>query len=380
MVYLLQDLVGASIWRVTHVFLIGLAYGSAVLAVHADERTCSLQQTDGEGDCQQEQGKQMDAHERVSQIIKLPGSPSVRSPQSSVDSNGELRTGKALQRYFTGVNTADAREFETLVHPSSPKPDKPEKLGHAEERKLASLPPEIRNLLSEIEKQMVEIPGGRFFMGCDSVESSCAADEGPKHSVSIRSFRLGSYEVTFDQYDVYAVATGQEKPSDFGWGRGNRPVIHVSYEDATAYADWLTAQTGRTFRLPTEAEWEYAARAGATTAYSWGNAIGRNMANCNGCGSEWAGKTAPVGSFAPNGFGVFDMHGNVWEWVQDNFHPNYEGGPVDGSVWILTNSPRRILRGGAWFDTPWFLRVSHRNDWLQNKRNASIGFRIAQDL
>ena len=145
-------------------------------------------------------------------------------------------------------------------------------------------------------------------------------DEKPVHTVTVSAFRLGKYEVTVGQFRrfVAAMGGGGNSPYDRGWGRGNRPVINVNWDDIQGYIDWLNAKTGVTFRLPTEAEWEYAARAGSTTQYSWGNSIGSNRANCDGCGSRWDNKqTAPVGSFSPNAWGLYDMHGNVWEWVED---------------------------------------------------------------
>ena len=148
-----------------------------------------------------------------------------------------------------------------------------------------------------------------------------------------------------------------------GWGRGGRPVIHVSWEDATAYADWLFDETGEQYRLPSESEWEYAARAGATTRYSWGQDLGRNRANCRGCGSRWdRDRTAPAGSFAANAWGLHDMHGNVWEWVEDCWHENYARAPRDGSAWTGGgNCGRRVLRGGSWGDDPRYLRSAVRS-------------------
>jgi formylglycine-generating enzyme required for sulfatase activity len=150
-------------------------------------------------------------------------------------------------------------------------------------------------------------------------------------------FAMGRYEVTFAEYDKFAQATGREKPSDQGWGRGNRPVINVSWYEATAYAKWLSQQTGQQYRLPTEAEWEYAARAGKTTKYWWGNQIGSNKANCSNssCGDRFK-YTAPVGSFAPNPFKLYDTAGNVWEWVRDWYDKKY-----------YSHSPTRDPKGNA---------------------------------
>ena len=146
--------------------------------------------------------------------------------------------------------------------------------------------------------EMVTIPAGSFQMGCVSGRN-CYSNEKPVHSVRIESFELSKYEVTFEEYDAFTDATGRERADDEGWGRGRRPVINVSWDDAVAYTQWLSSQTGVSYRLPSEAEWEYAARAGSMTRYSWGNDIGRNRANCDGCGSQWDDRqTAPVGSFS----------------------------------------------------------------------------------
>ncbi len=182
---------------------------------------------------------------------------------------------------------------------------------------------------------MVKLPGGAFEMGesdCDAKDArSSSSSECPRHSVTIQPFEIGKYEVTFEEYSVFVLdSVGFEVPSDQNWGRGSRPVINVSWDDAKAYAEWLSRVTGKPFRLPTEAEWEYAARAGTTTNYWWGDDVnqdGKVWANCSDCGSEWGGKkTAPVGSFPANGFGLHDMHGNVWEWTEDDWHDNYERG------------------------------------------------------
>jgi len=164
--------------------------------------------------------------------------------------------------------------------------------------------------------EMVVIPGGSFLMGSPESEDGHQSDEGPQRTVTIRSFAMGTTEVTFADYDRCTAAGVCEKADDQGWGRGTRPVINVNWDDATQYAKWLSEQTGKRYRLPTEAEWEYAARGGTTSAYWWGSEIGRNRANCGGCGSEWDAKqTAPVRSFAKNSFGLYEVSGNAWEWV-----------------------------------------------------------------
>ena len=228
--------------------------------------------------------------------------------------------------------------------------------------------------------EMVVIPAGSFQMGCVS-GIDCFDVEKPVQEVKIDSFALSKYEVTFEEYDAFTDATGRERADDQGWGRGRRPVIKVSWHDAVAYAEWLSEQTGERYRLPSEAEWEYAARAGTKTAYSWGNDIGRNRANCNGCASPLGGlRTTPVGSFAANAWGVHDMHGNVWEWVQDCWNDNYEGTPTDGSAWLLGNCSVRVMRGGSWFDRPKGLRSAFRNWYSTFIRFNYFGFRVARDF
>ena len=229
--------------------------------------------------------------------------------------------------------------------------------------------------------EMVVIPAGRFRMGCVSGRD-CWDNEQPVHEVQVSSFALGVYEVTFEEYERFARATGRDRPNDRGWGRGGRPVINVSWEDAQAYAAWLSRETGEAYRLPSESEWEYSARAGSTTRYSWGQDIGRNRANCDGCGSRWDDdETAPAGSFAANGWGLHDMHGNVWEWVEDCWHENYARAPRDGSAWTSGgNCGRRVLRGGSWFNSPVLLRSAYRGRNGAGARFVFDGFRVSRTL
>ena len=185
--------------------------------------------------------------------------------------------------------------------------------------------------------EMVVIPAGSFRMGCVS-GADCRDSEMPVHEVTIpQVFAVSKYEVTFEDWDrcVAGGGCGGYRPDDLAWGRGRRPVINVSWNDAREYVVWLSSQTGQTYRLLSEAEWEYVARAGSSTAYSWGDAIGSNQANCgdwvSNCGDQWE-FTAPVGSFQANSFGVHDMHGNVMEWVEDCWNETYAGAPWDGSA------------------------------------------------
>ncbi len=238
----------------------------------------------------------------------------------------------------------------------------------------------LQEVRTPIPPEMVAIPRGSFRMGCVS-GISCQDHELPVHDVNVASFELARYEVTFEEYDRFIAATGRRTPSDSGWGRGSRPVIGVSWEDAVAYTKWLSDQTGESFRLPTEAEWEYAARAGSETTYSWGNEIGSNRANCNGCGSQWDDENiAPVGSFSPNALGLQDMHGNVWEWAQDCWNNSFQGAPADGSAWTSGDCEKRVLRGGSWLSVPAVLRAANRYGEAADARDRDNGFRVARTL
>ena len=230
--------------------------------------------------------------------------------------------------------------------------------------------------------KMVVIPSGRFTMGASSREGG-DSNERPMRRVRIDyRFAVGVYEVTFDEWYacVDAGGCGNYIPDDMRWGRENRPVVNVSWDNAQSYVSWLSDRTGKTYRLLSESEWEYVARAGTETAYSWGDSIGVNRANCNGCGSQWDAKmTAPVGSFSANAWGVHDMHGNVREWVQDCIK-YYKGAPADGSAWESEGCSDRVLRGGSWYNDPSEIRSAQRKDFSHNFRFKGIGFRVARDL
>ena len=232
--------------------------------------------------------------------------------------------------------------------------------------------------------EMVVVPAGLYRMGSPSQERGRGDDEGPVHAVAIGApFALGVYEVTFAEWDACkrGCPRGKQAPSDRGWGRGRRPVINVSWDDAKRYAQWLSRKTRKAYRLPSEAEWEYAARAGTATAYSWGDQIGVNRANCRGCGSQWDGsKTAPVGSFRANAWGLHDMHGNVWEWTEDCWNGSYRGAPSDGSAWLRGNCDQRVLRGGSWSGGPSDLGAADRYGITTGGRSGSFGFRVARTL
>jgi formylglycine-generating enzyme required for sulfatase activity len=232
--------------------------------------------------------------------------------------------------------------------------------------------------------QMLVVPAGSFTMGSPASEPERGRDEDPQHDVTFkRPFAVGEFAVTFAEWDACVADGGCSgyRPSDQGWGRGRRPVINVSWDDANAYVAWLSSKTGKTYRLLTEAEYEYVARARTTTAYPWGSAIGKNNANCIRCGSEWGGKeTAPVGSFAANWFGLYDTVGNVWEWTQDCYHDSYGGARSDGSAWTSGDCSRRVLRGGSWGDVPLDLRSANRFWYPSDVRYYGVGFRVGRTL
>ena len=240
---------------------------------------------------------------------------------------------------------------------------------------------------------MMVLPAGKFVMGSPEGEAKRNSDESPRHPVRIpEPFALGVTEVTFADYDRFAKATGRELPDDRKWGRNEHPVINVSWEDATEYAEWLSGQTGEDYRLPTEAEWEYAARAGTDTPFSTGECIHTDQANYAGnhdyagCGARtgvYRGKTVPAGSLPANPWGLHGMHGNVWEWTADCWHGDYENAPEDGRAWGGEDGGDcgwRVDRGGSWGSGPRVLRSANRYRFRTNGASGYVGFRLARAL
>uniref|UniRef100_UPI002627F90D formylglycine-generating enzyme family protein n=1 Tax=uncultured Paraglaciecola sp. TaxID=1765024 RepID=UPI002627F90D len=240
---------------------------------------------------------------------------------------------------------------------------------------------EIPNPIQALISNMQAIPAGSFMMGSDTGY----ADEKPVRRVNIEGFKLMQTEVTWAMYqpciDAGTCSNNQSDGGGRGWGKGTRPVINVSWNDITQkYIPWLNKTTGQSFRLPSEAEWEYAARAGSVTHYGWGDDIGSNNANCDGCGSQWDKKrTAPVKSFTPNAFGLYDMYGNVLEWVQDCWNSSYQDASTDGHAWMRGDCQRAVVRGGSWYSKRADLRSAIRDRGDRTVRNAVIGFRLMQD-
>jgi formylglycine-generating enzyme required for sulfatase activity len=230
--------------------------------------------------------------------------------------------------------------------------------------------------------EMVVLPAGEFVMGSPTTETGRYPNEGPQRSVRIaKPFAVSKFAVTFVDWDACVSVGGCPHVSDSGFGRGTRPVINVRWDEAQQYGAWFSKMTGRPYRLLTEAEWEYAARAGSTTAYFWGEQIGKGNANCNECGSQWDNqKTSPVGSFESNAYGLYDMAGNVWQWVQDCYHDNYYGSPTDGSGWTIGDCSHRVVRGGSWGTLARHLRSANRDWYSADDRDFHIGFRLARTL
>lgn len=261
---------------------------------------------------------------------------------------------------------------------------------------------------------MVSIPAGRFAMGSSGNEPGHQASEGPQREVRVAAFAIGRFAVTRRQWAVFVAATNRTEQRGCEWAGFPRdasaraswrslgfaqddshPVVCVSWNDAQAYARWLSERTGQAYRLPSEAEWEYAARAGSATAYPWGTVASHEQANYGAvtCCSELASgrdrwlHTAPVGAFPPNAFGLYDMHGNAWQWVQDCYADSYAEAPTDGSAHDPPGCTHRVLRGGTWGDTPAMIRSAFRNwappprwnpEW--EYRSGGVGFRVARSL
>jgi formylglycine-generating enzyme required for sulfatase activity len=223
---------------------------------------------------------------------------------------------------------------------------------------------------------MVVIPGGDFDMG-----SSLNEFEKPVHRVAVRRFAIGRYEVTFREWDL-CVAAGacKHRPDDRGWGRGDRPVIDVSWSDARTYAAWLSQKTGQKYRLPSEAEWEYAARGGKNSLFWWGDRIQQGRANCRDCGTGGTAQTRPVGSFQPNGYGIYDTAGNVAEWVDDCWNDSYRGAPNNGTPWNSGQCQQRSLRGGSFASQSGYLRSQARFRYDADVRYYANGFRLVREL
>ncbi len=225
--------------------------------------------------------------------------------------------------------------------------------------------------------EMVVIKGKTFLRG----DTQGDEDENPPTPVTPGNFAIGVFEVTYREYDQFCEDTGRDKPDDANWGRANHPVINVTWKDAVAYTEWLSRKTRKHYRLPSDAEWEFAARAGSKTKFWWGDKVGIARANCEGCKSLWDGtQTAPVGRFQANPFGLHDTAGNVFEWVADCWHDKFSDAPADGSPIKKTSCGKRVIRGGAWSFPAKEIRSANRWRDFPSRRSDDTGFRVARDV
>ena len=285
----------------------------------------------------------------------------------------------------TGRQTAELRDALVALGEAHER-----KQEEAAKRERESRPPGRKFRDCEDCPEMVVVPAGSYEMGSPSSEEGRSGDEGPVHRVSIAElFAVGVHEVTFREWDACRRAGGcSHNPGDRGWGRGDRPVINVSWKDAREYVGWLSRKTGAEYRLLSESEWEYVARAGTSGPFHFGSTISPGQANYDGSyvyGSGRKGRyrkrTEPAGSFPPNAFGLHDVHGNVREWVEDCWHGSYRGAPSNGSAWTGSGDcGKRVLRGGSWYDEPRLLRSALRFGVTTGFRSRYAGFRVARTL
>lgn len=280
---------------------------------------------------------------------------------------------------------------------------------------VTTLPAPLSNIRDPLNAggfgpDLVVIPAGKFIMGTPETEPERFDFESPRHAVIIaKPFAIGKYELSFAQYDRFVKGTGYTRPSDKGWGqehwgRGETPVFNVSWYDVQHYLRWLSKQTGKRYRLPSEAEWEYAARAGATTPFHTGHCINAAQANFHagfpytGCSpgnkqeQRYRGRTIASGTFAPNAWGLHDVHGNIFEWTEDCWHESYNKAPANGSAWVdyedddfgetelAKNCRQRVLRGGSWSGRALDLRLGYRAKNAADFKSIFIGFRVVREL
>jgi formylglycine-generating enzyme required for sulfatase activity/CRP-like cAMP-binding protein/chromosome segregation ATPase len=313
----------------------------------------------------------------------LPGTPADDAPEQLAAASPEKSaatqsTERPVKPGFVGTQPLQLDEpavpavtdlnAETAAVPPAPVPDSAPPVGRSFRDSLAG---------GGKGPAMIELLSATYQMGSGN---SLNFDEGPRHTVSLPAFSISEREVTFEDFDRFARATGRRLPFDETWGRGKRPVINVSWHDAVAYTRWLSENTGRKYRLPSEAEWEYAARAGSTYSYWWADTRGTVHANCFDCGSRWDGsQTAPVGSFESNPFGLYDMSGNVQEWTADCYQNSYVGAPADGSARVTADCSQRVVRGGAYSSPMDSLRSANRGQLSQDTRLDNLGFRVVRE-
>jgi formylglycine-generating enzyme required for sulfatase activity len=324
---------------------------------------------------------------QLASAVPPPAHLNTAEQSPSIDPAGE--TEAAAEPVAEAEPANDSTRSAALAQPDEQSAMEPAK----------AVPPGVETFRDcELCPVMVKVPSSQFTMGSPSTEQGHQGNEEPQRLVRIlKPFAIGQFEITFDDWSA-CVKEGSchEKLKDEGWGRGKRPAIQVSWDDITNdYLPWLSKKTGHVYRLPSEAEWEYAARAQGRTSFSFGsnsdeicafgNGADQTAKEENGAGSvagcrDGFSYTAPVGSFRPNQFGLFDMHGNVWEWVEDCWNENYETAPGNSKAWIAGDCSSRVVRGGSWNSDVTKLRSAARGWNDPGGRNRSIGFRVARDL
>ena len=304
---------------------------------------------------------------------------------------GEEPTGylnAEAAKSLLALGTKPARQPEVTAEPDVSEQDRQ---AEAEaERQRRERQPGARLRDCETCPQLVVVPLGSFMMGSPDSEWGRFNNEGPQRRVTIAEpFAVSVYEVTFGEWDACVNEGGCNgyQPHGEGWGRGGRPVINVSWDDARAYVKWLSQRTGKRYRLLSESEWEYVARAGTMEPFHTGATISADQANydssytyVSGQKGRYRGRTVQVGTFSPNAFGLHEVHGNVWEWTQDCWNEDYTGAPTDNRAWETGECEQRVLRGGSWGDVPWLLRSADRGKNEPGIRDPKIGFRIARTL
>ena len=304
---------------------------------------------------------------------------------------GEEPTGylnAEAAKSLLALGTKPARQPEVTAEPDVSEQDRQ---AEAEaERQRRERQPGARLRDCETCPQLVVVPLGSFMMGSPDSEWGRFNNESPQRRVTIAEpFAVSVYEVTFGEWDACVNEGGCNgyQPHGEGWGRGGRPVINVSWDDARAYVKWLSQRTGKRYRLLSESEWEYVARAGTMEPFHTGATISADQANydssytyVSGQKGRYRGRTVQVGTFSPNAFGLHEVHGNVWEWTQDCWNEDYTGAPTDNRAWETGECEQRVLRGGSWGDVPWLLRSADRGKNEPGIRDPKIGFRIARTL
>jgi formylglycine-generating enzyme required for sulfatase activity len=257
---------------------------------------------------------------------------------------------------------------------------RPSVLTDTQEKEKAAKPGSDFNECANGCPIMIVVLAGKFMMGSPESENDRSNDEGPQHEVTIgQPFAVGKTDVTFAEWDKCVAAGGCPNAADSGWGRDDRPVINVTWDEAKIYSAWLAKQTGKPYRLLTEAEWEYAARAGNSGRYSFGDDEAL-LGDYAWFSDNSDAKTQPVGTKKPNAFGLYDMHGNVWQWVEDCYNESYSGTPTDGSAVTSKDCGRRASRGGSWSGDPAILRSANRNGFTAFYRVGNTGFRVGRML